>query len=119
VGANPTGSTRNGTVQIGDRIFTISESGAACAYSLAAYGTAFGQLGGIGNVLGSPSATGCTPTVGTTVPSMINLGTLSGPALNIFTQPYSVNTFNSLTNAIRRGTITFGGQIFTIKQTSW
>jgi hypothetical protein len=104
---------------VGSQIFTVSESGAACAYSLASYGAAFGQLGGNGDILGSPSANGCTPSVGTTLPSIVTLGTLSGPTLNIFTQPYTVNVFNSLTNAIRRATITFGGQTYTIKQTSW
>ena len=119
VGVNPSGTTRKGDVQIGDPLFTITQSGAACAYSLSGYGAAFGQLGGSGSVLGSPSAEGCTPVIGTTQPTIVSLGDLTGPVLNIFTQGYTVNAFDSLTNAIRRATITFGGQIFTIKQSSW
>ncbi len=119
VGVNPAGTTRKGDVQVGDQLFTVTQSGAACAYSLASYGAAFGQLGGPGSVRGSPSAVGCTPVAGTTQPSIVSLGALTGPTLNIFTQAYTVNAFNSLTNATRRATVTFGGQLYTIKQTSW
>ncbi len=116
---NPSASTRVGTIQVGDKTFTVTQLGGQCGYSLNAYGIVFGQAGGGGNVLGSPSALGCTPATGTNQPSFILLDLLTGPVNNIFTQPYSVTPFNSLTNAIRLGNITFGGQIFTIKQTSW
>jgi len=119
VAPNPAGVNRSGIIEIGNQPFTVTESGAACAYSLAAYGQAFGQLGGAGDVAGSQSANGCTPTVGVDLPSIVTLGSLSGPAANIFTMPYTVNAFNSLTNATRRATINFGGQLYTVKQTSY
>src|SRR5262249_39116721 len=116
---NPNNTVRVGTILVGDLTFTVTQLGAPCGYSLASYGAAFNSPGGGGNVYGSSSASLCTPTVGTTQPTMITLGLLSGPTLNIFTQPYTVAPFISLTNGVRKGTITFGGQIYTVKQTSW
>jgi hypothetical protein len=119
VAANATAATRGGTIQLGDQTFTVTQSGAACAYSLNAYGASFNRSGGTGSVLGSQNAVGCTPTVGTSQPTIVSLGTLTGPVLNIWTLPYTVLNFSSTTTAIRRAYITFGGQIFTVKQTSW
>jgi hypothetical protein len=119
VDPNPAGATRSGSIQVGDQLFLVSQTGADCAFSLNIYGAAFGQGGGNASFLGSPSALGCAPTTGVTLPGVTTLGTLTGPVNDIFTQPYSVSAFNSATNAIRKATITFGGQIFTIKQTSW
>jgi len=110
---------RQGIIQLGDQSFTITENAAACAYSLNAYGRVFDHLGGSDQVLGSPNALGCTPITGTDQPSFITLGTLTGPVSNIFTQPFSVAPFTSQVPALRFGNITFGGQIFAIKQTSW
>jgi len=54
------------------------------------------------------------------LPSIVTLGGLSGPVLNIFTQVYTVTPFTgSLTPVTRKARITFGGQIFTVKQSSW
>ncbi len=119
VDANASGSLRTGSIQVGDRLFAVSQTGAACAFSLSGYGAVFGQSGGSASFLGSPSAIGCTPVTGVTQPTIVTLGPLTGPVLDIFTQPYSVNVFNSVTNAVRIGAITFGGQVFTVKQTSW
>ena len=120
VAPNPQSTTRRGSVQVGDRAFVIDQLGAACAYSLNAYGALFDRNGGSSLFLGSPSALGCSPLVGVDLPTIVTLGPLSGPALNIFTQPYTVSPFTtSLTAAIRRARITFGGQIFIVKQTSW
>src|SRR5262249_26084170 len=119
VAPNPLTTTRLGTIQLGDKTFTVTQLGGACGYSLQAYGAVFTQFGGGSNVLGSPSALGCTPDTGTSQPSYITLGTLSGPVQNLFTLPFAVAPFSSLTSAVRLGNITFGGQIFTIKQTSW
>lgn len=117
--ANAAGSTRTGTIQLGGQTFTVFQTGAACAYSLNAYGVLLGMAGGGGSVLGSESAIGCTPAVGTDQPSIVTLGTLTGPVSNIFTLPYTVTNFNSTNAIVRRMTITFGGQVFTVKQTSW
>jgi hypothetical protein len=120
--ANPAGTTRIGTIQIGNQLFTVSQLGASCAFSLNLYGALYGQAGGSSNVLGSESATGCALSPpGTDQPSIVTLGTLANPASggDVFTQPYTVVPFTSATNAVRKATITFGGQIVIIKQTSW
>jgi hypothetical protein len=119
VAANPTTVDRSGVIQLGDEIFTVNQLGGACGYSLNAYGALFSQGGGSGTVLGSPTAFGCTPIVGVDLPSIVTLGALTGPVLNIFTQEYTVSPFSSLTVAVRFARISFGGQIFSIKQTSW
>ena len=42
-----------------------------------------------------------------------------GPVSNIFTQDYTVAPFTSLTPTVRKGQITFGGLLFTVKQSSY
>jgi hypothetical protein len=119
VAPNFSGTNRQGMVQVGDQGFKVTENAAACAYSLNSYGEVFTHLGGNDQVLGSPNALGCTPLTGTDQPSFITLGPLTGPANNIFTQIFQVAPFNSAVTGLRFATITFGGQIFAIKQTSW
>jgi hypothetical protein len=121
VDTNVSGLPRIGTIQVGSQVFTVTQLASACAFSLNSYGRLFDRNGGINNsLLGSPSALGCAPDVGTTQPSFILLGTLTGPLGNIFTLSYDVLPFPTPVSPwIRRGTITFGGQIFTVKQTSW
>jgi hypothetical protein len=120
VSPNGYGTARSGTIQVGNALYTVVQSGAKCAYSLNAYGKVFGVAGGNDVVLGTPTADGCTPVYGTDQPSFITLGTLTGPVLNIFSLPYEVSPFaTSLTAVIRIGRITFGGQALTIKQLSW
>jgi hypothetical protein len=119
VAPSPFTTNRVGTIHIGEATFTVTQIGAACGYRLHAYGALFSRAGGDGNVFGSPTALGCVPGTGTTQPSMITLGPLTGPITNIFTQGFTVSPFHSLTTGVRIGHITFGGQIFTVKQSSW
>jgi hypothetical protein len=121
VDPNPGTSNRVGTIRVGEQNFTVTESGGACGFSLNSYSALIGPLGDTTRtVFGSPSALGCTPApVSTNQPSFITLGSLFGPISNIFTQPYIVSPFNSITPALRFGNITFGGQIFVVKQTSY
>jgi hypothetical protein len=118
--ANPFGTTRTGTIQVGNALFTVVQSGATCGYSLNEYGRVFHAAGGSATLLGSPTAVGCVPAVGTDQPSFITLEPLTGPDLNIFSLPYLIAPFpTSLTTGVRFGTVTFGGQILVIKQFSW
>jgi large repetitive protein len=121
---NPLSSPRSGVIQIADQTFTVTQTVAqsACRYSLHAYGALFNRGGGGGDVFGSATDTSCNPgpTIGTDQPSFIFLGPLQGPTLDVFTQPFSVAPFNTpLVAVTRRGRITFGGQIFVVKQVSW
>lgn len=121
VAANTGGSNRSGIIQLGTQTFTVMQgfNPGACAFSLNAYGALYSSAGGSGSVLGSPNAEGCEPVTGTNQPGFIALDAVTGPVGHVFTQPFMVGGFSSLTPAIRVGNITFGGQIFRIKQTSY
>ena len=120
VDPNTNGSTRGGQIKLEDgSTYSVSQSGATCAFSLNAYSSVFNTGGGTGAVQGSPSANGCTPSVGTSQPSIVTIGSLSGPTLNIFTLPYTVASYVSASATTRKAYITFGGQVYAIKQTSW
>jgi hypothetical protein len=123
VDANPTGSTRSGTIQVGDQTFTATQAGAPCAFSLNEYGQEFdvnGTYPAFLTLLGSQSAVGCMPVVGTSQPTIVGIGTLSGPAANIYSLPFTVYQWVSpLVTGVRTANVTFGGQMFAVKQTSW
>ena len=119
VAANPLAVNRVGTIQVGTRVFTVTQLGGACGFSLHAYGQLFGPAGGDSNVFGSQSALGCSPAYATDQPSIVLLGTLAGPENNIFTLPFSVTSFTALTPSYRIGRIDFGGQRFVVKQSSY
>jgi hypothetical protein len=118
--ANPTTFLRRGTIQVGDQTFTVTQSGGTCGYSLNAYGASFGKLGGPGTLLAGQNGGSCpaTPIVGSTQP-FLTLGSLSGGPPFQWSQSYGVAPYNALTASIRRGQITFGGQILVVKQTSY
>jgi hypothetical protein len=118
---NVYGSPRTGTIQFAAQTFTVSETNASCSYSLVSNGLILNSQSGNGDVLGAASLQSCTPAVGTTLPSVVTLGTLQTPGQgsNIFDQPFLVAPYNSTGPGVRLMIITFGGQIFTIKQTSW
>jgi hypothetical protein len=118
VEGNPFTTRRTGTIQLGDRTFTIHQDGGECGYSLAAYGALYNKGGGSGFVFGSPTASGCVPQVGVTQPFIIKT-TFGSPAPNLFQQGYDVEPYDVLNNSIRLGQIIFGGQVFTVKQSSW
>jgi hypothetical protein len=119
VEANPSTFNRVGTIRLGEQIFTLTQTGGACGFSLNANSASFGPPGDMRSVLGSPSALGCVPAVGTDQPSFVTLGNLFGPVSNIFTLEFTISPFASLTPTTRFGRITFGGQILSIKQTSY
>ena len=127
VDANPTGSSRSGTIQVGDQTFTVTQAGAPCAFSLNEYGQEFDVNGTDVNgtqqwltLLGSQSAAGCTPIMGASQPTIAGIGTLSGPQSNIYSLPFTVYPWVlPLVTGVRTANVTFGGQIFTVKQTSW
>jgi len=117
--ANPLAVNRVGTIQVGTRVFTVTQLGGACGFSLHSYGQLFGPAGGNANILGSQSALGCSPSYATDQPSFILFDTLTGPVNNIFTLPFSVTPFAALTPSYRIGRIDFGGVRFTVKQSSY
>ncbi len=118
VAANSSGTTRTGNVQIGDKVFSVIQTGAACSYSMNAYGLSVNYLGASSNILGSANLNTCPdPPNGSTQP-FVTVGGLTGtPAL--YTLPFTVSPFVSATKTVRQGLITFGGQLFYVKQTSF
>jgi hypothetical protein len=120
VAPNPSATNRSGTVQFGPQTFTVTQTGAPCAYSLSSYGLLFDKLGANGNtLLASQSAGGCPAPIHGTDQPFLTASPPTGPVSNIWTVLYSVAPFNRLTPATRKGKITIGGQIFSVKQTSW
>ena len=119
-------------LRLASSVYTVTQTGAACAFSLNSTGQAINALGFVvapagapESVLGSPSAQGCSaPQVSTNQPSIVILGPLSGPDNNIYMLPYSVTNgvtgvYQPLDLMPRYMQIVFGGQIFTVKQYPW
>jgi hypothetical protein len=116
---NPLTSERSSIIQLGNQVFTVKQTAANCSFSLNAYGALFSRNGGSGDILASASALGCPPAVGAISPE-ITLGTLTkDDSTKIWTQPYSVPVYDSFNLWIRVLQISFSGEVFTIKQTSW
>ena len=97
---------------------TFTQQGNTCGFSLNAYGSTFSQPGGAGSVLASSTSNACPTNPATDHPLFIHLGLLTGDA-TLYTQPFTVDPYNSLNINVRFGTITFGGRIFSVKQLSW
>jgi hypothetical protein len=119
VAANPSAGSRTGGVRVGGQSLAISQSGAACAFTLTSYSAAFNYLGGSGTITGTANAAGCAPAVSTGNTQMITLGVLSGPVNGTFTLPFTVSAFSSNTPTARTASISFGGQSFLVKQASY
>jgi hypothetical protein len=104
---------------VGDQSFAIAQQGAACGFTLAFNSAVFNYLGGSGTVTGTANAAGCTPAVSVGDTQTITLGALSGPVNQTFTLPFTVSAFSSDTPAVRTVSVSFGGQSFLVKQTSY
>ena len=109
VDANATTSLRTGTITVGVQTFTISQAGATCTYALSSSGTSLPASGGSGNI-GVTTVGGCAWTAAASQPWIhtTSSGTGSG------TVAYTVD--GNATTSLRTGTITVGGQAFTITQ---
>jgi hypothetical protein len=112
---NPTAFSRQATIQVGDKTYTVNQAGGACSVSFMSYGSLFTTVGGSGAVQGSAAGT-CNTPPGVSQP-FITLNSLTGGAS--FTLSFSVAPYSTLNPSVRTGQITFGGQSHTVKQTSW
>jgi hypothetical protein len=113
VAANTGSSLRSGTLTIAGYTFTVNQSGALCAYSVSVSppNGSFGASGGNGSLSLTASSSTC-PWSAATVYQWITITSGSSGSGN-GTVSYSVGA-NSL--SARSGTITVGGQTFTISQ---
>jgi subtilisin family serine protease len=112
VAANPSTSSRSGTLTIAEQTFTVTQSGASqCSYTVSPTNAGFKKAGGNGNVNVITGA-GCGWTAVSNVPwiTVTSAGSGSGNAV----VNYSVSVNN--TGTTRTGTLTVAGKTVTIKQ---
>jgi hypothetical protein len=114
VAANTAGTSRSGTATIAGKTFTVTQAGVACSYALSSTSASFPSGGGSGSfTVTTPS--GCSSTA-TTASAWITI-TSGATGSGSRTVAYSVAP-NTGGNA-RMGTVTLGGQTFTISQAKW
>jgi hypothetical protein len=109
VAAN-TGPARNGTITIGGQTFTVSQAN-GCTYSISPTSNNIGAGGGSGSV-GVTCGNGACPWTATSNNAWITV-TSGGSGTGNGTVGYSVA---ANTGPARNGTITIGGQTFTVSQ---
>ena len=115
---NPNASSRSGSIQAGDRTFTVNQAGSPCTVTLLAPGADFDRNGGSGTVqftttcAVSPSWYDSTAEITLQKDSVTETG-------GTYTLPYTVQKYDSFVRWIRTPQIFIHGQVFTVKQTSW
>lgn len=112
VDPNASGLVRTGTIAIADKTFTITQSGAACAYSIAPTSQAF-PVGGGTRTVTVTTAAGCNWTAVSNVSWITVTGGSSGSGNGTVT--YSVAVYTGRPRN-RSGTLTIAGATFSVKQ---
>jgi len=109
---NTGGANRNATITAGGKIVSVTQAG-SCTYALGRSSTSVAAAGGASSVA-MTAAAGCTWTSSSNSPSWLKI--LSGVSGN----GNGWVTYNVLANkgATRTGTITAGGQTFTVTQSA-
>ncbi|MBF0549359.1 MAG: BACON domain-containing protein [Deltaproteobacteria bacterium] len=104
------GASRTGTISVSGQVFTVTQSGSSCDFSISPSNQSFSIAGGTGSV-NVTTASGCTWTA---VSNDTWVTISSGPGGNgPGTVKYSVA---SNSGAARTGTMTIAGQTFTVAQ---
>ena len=113
VTANTSTSTRSGTLTIAGQTFSVSQSGGStCTYSISSASNSFGAGSGSGTVNVSAPA-GCAWTAVSNAPSWLSVTSgASGSGNGSVGYSAAANT----TTTSRSGTLTIGGQTFTVTQ---
>jgi uncharacterized repeat protein (TIGR03803 family) len=112
VAANTNASEQMGTITVAGQTYTVFEEGApSCTYALTSAGANFGAAGGSCNV-GVTAANGCAWTASTTNGWITVTAGSSGSGTGTLSYSVAANT----SAASRSGTMTIGGQTFTINQ---
>ncbi len=106
-----TGAARTGSITIAGLIFTINQA-AGCGYSLSSSGASFTAGGGMGSFSIITTDASC-PWTAVSNNSWITVNTASGTGNGSISYTVQPNT-----GAARTGTITVGGQTYTINQAS-
>jgi len=111
VAANPSASSRTGTLTIAGQAFTVNQAAATCSYAIAPASASAPAAGGMGSVTVT-AASGCTWTAASNA-SWITITSGSSGSGN-GTVNYTVAANSSAGS--RTGTLTIAGQTFTVAQ---
>ncbi len=111
VAANSSISSRSGTMTIGGQTFTVTQAGITCSYSLSPTSASAGDTGGANSVAVTAPA-GCSWTASSNDAWLTVTAGASGSGAG--TVSYSVAANSSISS--RSGTMTIGGQTFTVTQ---
>ena len=115
ISANTTGSARTGTMTIGGQTFTITQNGAtSCTYTLTPTSSSVSASGNTGTVSVTTSSGSCFWNATSNVSWITITGWGSGSGTGNGTVGYSVSA--NATGSARTGTMTIGGQTFTVTQ---
>ena len=112
VAANPNASPRTGTLTIASQTFTVSQAAAACTITLNPASQPMAGGGGSGST-GVTAPTGCA---WTTVNNALSWLTITGGATGNGNGTVTYTAFANPTALPRSGTLTIGGQTFTVNQ---
>ena len=110
--ANPNGTTRSGTITIAGRTFSVTQAAAPCSYTLTPPSRSVASTGGTGSTAVA-APTGCAWTGVSNHTSWLTVtsgASGSGNGTVAFSASANPNT------SARTGTITIGGQTFTVNQ---
>jgi hypothetical protein len=110
INANPSISPRSGTLTIAGQTFTVNQTGVPCTYSITPTSRNINAPGGSGSV-SITAQTGC----GWTAVSNAGFISITSTATGSGNGSISYNV-SSNSGAPRAGTITIGGQTFTVNQ---
>lgn len=111
VTGNGTGAARSGSITIGDQVFAVTQDAAVCTFTLAPASQSLGGPAGSGSFNVTASAAYCewTPSTATSWIALTSTAKVTGSGSVAYgTAPNS--------GAARSGTITAGGQTFTVNQ---
>jgi uncharacterized protein (TIGR03437 family) len=113
VAANTGVPARNGTLTIAGQVFTVNQASGVCTYSLNPASQSFGSGGGSGSVAVTVTGSNCSPWAAV---SNVDWIAVQGGASTTGSGsvPYSVAPNTGATS--RTGTITIGGQLFTVTE---
>jgi hypothetical protein len=111
VATNPSASTRSGTIAVGGQVVTISQAAAPCTYTVAPSSISVGSDAATGNFsIAATSACSWSATSGAPWLTMTSATSGSGNGTIAYSVAANPNTSS------RTGTISVGGQSFTVTQ---
>ena len=111
--ANSSSQTRQGTLTIGGQTFTVTQLGVACTISLSPVSASMAVGGGTGSTaITAPAGCAWTAVSNASGWLSVNSNTTSGSGNGSVSYSTTANAFTQS----RQGTLTIGGQTFTVNQ---